>query len=137
MFSVNYFCRSCCLSQKCYSAIIVVIGSGVEREEGLPLLANPREKPSMLGGHDSFDCPRTVSCDSYPSRHSLPSVLGLVLSRSNHPRSYGSRNTRSAVLAAKTSWRAHAHASPSRAAASSGVARRWDRDREAGWLAAA
>ena len=36
---VNHFCLSCCLSQKRYSAIIVVILLGVEREEGLPLLA--------------------------------------------------------------------------------------------------
>src|SRR5947209_8271986 len=36
MFDVNYFCRSCCLSQKCYSAIIVAIARGVEREEGSP-----------------------------------------------------------------------------------------------------
>ena len=86
--------------------------SWVEREDGQPLLANPREKPSMLGRHDSFDCSRTVSCDSYPSRHSLPSILGLVLSRSNHPRSSGSRDTRSAVLAAKTSWRAHCARQP-------------------------
>ena len=61
MFGVNYFCRSCCLSQKRYSAIIVAILLGVEREEGLPLLALPREKPPMLSGHDTFDCARTVS----------------------------------------------------------------------------
>ena len=40
-----------CLNQECYSAIIVVAVPGVEREEGQPLLATPREKPSACGRH--------------------------------------------------------------------------------------
>jgi hypothetical protein len=49
----------------------MTFSSGVERKEGLPLLAPPREKPPMLSGHDTFDCARTVSRDGYLIRHSL------------------------------------------------------------------
>ena len=83
---------ACCLSQKRYSAIIVVILSGVEREEGLPLLAPPREKPSMLSGHDIFDCPRTVNHEGFLSRHSLAFPFGFNLLGINDPRSSGSRD---------------------------------------------
>ena len=77
---------------KRYSAIIVVIPSGVEREEGLPLLAPPREKPSVLSGHDTFDRPRSVSRDGYLSRHSLAFRVGFNLLGINDPRSSGSRD---------------------------------------------
>ena len=37
---VNHFFLACCLIKECYYAIIVVVRAGVEREEGLPLLAS-------------------------------------------------------------------------------------------------
>ena len=84
MCRVNHFFLACCLIKECYYAIIVVVRAGVEREEGLPLLARLCEKPRTRGEHNALDA-ATVTRDGmwrHPSCSVLFGMSPLCLQRS-------------------------------------------------------
>ena len=75
MCRVNHFFLACCLIKECYYAIIVVVRAGVEREEGLPLLARLCEKPRTRGEHNALDA-ATVTRDGMWRHPSCSALFG-------------------------------------------------------------